>query len=228
MSYQKVFGKDAEKLQGKSIVIIGAGGTGCSVAQLLGRMKIPFTIIDADIVDTTNLERQMLFEMKDLLKPKVIAIKEHLKDFCAVNAVNHMVDEKNISMIGIPDLIIDCTDNIATRLAINNYCLEKRIPWIYTGAVHGIGAIYFVDARDENAPCFACFNKEKEGETSCEIGVLNFMVSIVASLAVNMAVRYLMSGAVEKEMIRINLTTGTVSRIAVKKREGCVCKTHSA
>ncbi len=223
MSYQKVFGKGAEKIVGKKIVIIGAGGTGCSVAQLLGRMRVPFTIIDSDIVDTTNLERQMLFDMKDLLKPKVVAIKEHLKDFCEVIAIAQMIDEKNVEMIGNPDLVIDCTDNLAARLVINKYCLDKKISWIYTGAVHGIGALYVIDARHHDAPCFACFNQDKEGETSCEIGVLNAMVSIVGSLAVNMALQYLIEGKIEKEMLRINLSTGTITRVKVNKKKNCIC-----
>lgn len=224
MSYQKVFGKDAEKIIGKKIVIIGAGGTGCSIAQLLGRMRIPFTIIDSDIVDTPNLERQILFDMKDLLKSKVLAIKEKLKDFTEVTAITQMIDEKNYEIIGIPDLVIDCTDNVAARLVINKYCLEKKIPWIYTGAVHGIGAIYFIDAKNTDAPCFACFNQDKEGETSCEIGVLNSMVSIVGSLAVNIALQYLIEGKIEKEMIRVNLATGMITKVKVNKRMDCVCE----
>ena len=166
----------------------------------------------------------MLFDMKDLLKPKVLAIKEKLKDFCEVNAISKMIDEKNVTMIGNPDLIIDCTDNVAVRLVINQYCLENKIPWIYTGAVHGIGAIYFINATNNDAPCFACFNQDKEGETSCEIGVLNSMVSIVGSLAVNMALQYLIEGKIEKEMLRINLSNGSMTKITVNKRKDCICE----
>jgi adenylyltransferase/sulfurtransferase len=88
MSVIKIFGKDAEKLKQKKVVIIGIGGLGCTVSNLLARMKVNLILIDDDIVDDTNLERQTLFEIKDLLKPKSLVAKEKLEQFTKINSVN--------------------------------------------------------------------------------------------------------------------------------------------
>ena len=119
MTIKKIY-KNFEKIKEKKIILIGAGGLGCIVADLLARMNIDFTIVEDDIIDDTNLERQILFNNNDLLKKKVDVVTEKLKEFSIINAIDKRLDEKNAeSVIGNPDLVIDCTDNIKTRKIIN-------------------------------------------------------------------------------------------------------------
>jgi len=221
MSVLKVYGKDAERLKEKTVAIIGIGGLGCTVANLLARMKVKLTLIDNDIVDDTNLERQTLFEIKDLLKPKVDAAKERLGQFTEIRIINKELSQKNIENI-IPndiDLIIDCTDNVQTRLLINKFCHKKNIPWIYSGAVGKIGIIYLIS---NDKPCYECINKNKQGETSCEIGVLNTIVATVGAINVHVAIDYLIKGKIEDDIIRIS--DNQVTRIKTRKNPNCpVC-----
>jgi adenylyltransferase/sulfurtransferase len=220
MTIKKVY-TNFEKIKDKKIIVLGAGGLGCVVAELLSRMNINFTIVDDDIVDDTNLERQILFNKKDLLKKKVSVVKEKLKEFSKINIISERLNEKNIKkIINKPDLVIDCTDNFETRKIINEYCVKNNTAWIYSGAVGDIGTIYLIK---DNA-CFECINSNKNGETSCEIGVLNSIVTIVGALAVNIALQYLIDGKTENKLIRINLKTNELIKLTTKKNSNCaVC-----
>jgi adenylyltransferase/sulfurtransferase len=217
MSVIKI-GKDAEKLKQKKVVIIGIGGLGCTVSNLLARMKVNLILIDDDIVDDTNLERQTLFEIKDLLKPKSLVAKEKLEQFTKINSVNERLTYENIGKIIMKDidLVIDCTDNIETRLLINKYCHDNNIPWIYTGAVGNIGIIYFID---KDRPCYECINKNKQGDTSCEIGVLNTIVTSVASIATHCAIEFLVNKKIENDIIRIS--GYEITKIKTKRDPKC-------
>lgn len=222
MSVSKVFGKDAEKLKDKTVAIIGIGGLGCTVSNLLARMKVKLLLVDNDIVDDTNLERQLLFEIKDLLKPKVLAAKEKLEQFTSIAIKNEELTDKNIANILSPkniDLVIDCTDNVEARLLINKYCHDNDILWIYSGAVGNIGIIYFIN---NDKPCFECINLNKKGETSCEIGVLNTIVATVGAIAVHVAIDFLIKNRIEQDIIRIS--ENNITRIKAKRNPGCsVC-----
>jgi adenylyltransferase/sulfurtransferase len=224
MSTRKVLGKNAENLEDKNVVIIGLGGLGCTTANLLARLKVNLTLVDFDIVSQSNLERQILYGKDDVSKKKVNAAKEKLEEFTGIKIVDDWLTEKNIPKIITQDinLVIDCTDNIKARLLINDYCKKNSINWIYSAAVGNIGAIYFIDNKN-NRPCYRCINQEKSGQTSCEIGVLNSVVVMVASMTVNIAVNYLADKKIEDKLLRINLNDNTMMKINVKKNQKCMC-----
>lgn len=221
MSIRKVYPEFENKMKNKNIIVIGAGGLGCIVADLLARMNIDFTIVDDDIVDDTNLERQILFNKEDLIKKKVDVVKEKLKEFSKINAIDERLDEKNVKeIIKNSDLLIDCTDNISTRKIINKYCVKNNIPWIYSGAVGNIGTVYLIK---DNA-CFECINQDKDGETSCEIGVMNSIVAIVGAWTVNIALQYFIDQKIEDKLLRINLKTNEIIKLSTKNNIKCkVC-----
>jgi len=222
MSTKKVLGKNTKDLKNKNVVIIGLGGLGCTVANLLARLGINLIIVDNDIVDDTNLERQILYDKNDILKNKVDVAKEKLTQFTKIIAINKELDNKNINKI-IPkntDLVIDCTDNIKARITLNKYCIKNKINWIYSGAVSNIGAIYFVNNID-NGPCYECLQQNKEGQTSCEIGVLNSLVVMIASITANLAVNYLVNKKIEDKLLRINMSDNNIMKINVKKNMKC-------
>jgi len=218
MTIKKIHPDFEKKIKDKKIIVIGAGGLGCIVADLLSRMNINFTIVDDDIVDNTNLERQILFNKEDLLKKKVDVVKEKLFEFSKIDIISERLNENNISqIIEKPDLVIDCTDNFETRKIINEYCVKNNIAWIYSGAVSNIGTIYLIK---DNA-CFECINQDKDGETSCEIGVLNSIVAIIGAWTINIAIQYLLDENREDKLIRINLNTNEMMKIKTRKNPDC-------
>lgn len=221
MSIKKIYTDFEDKIKEKNIIVIGAGGLGCVVSALFARMNISFTIVDDDIVDNTNLERQILFNKSDLLKKKVYVVAEKLKEFSKINPIDKRLNEKNVkSIIKKADIVIDCTDNIETRKIINKYCVKNNIPWIYSGAISNIGTVYLIK---DNA-CFECINQDKNGETSCEIGILNSIVAIVGALTVNITLQYLINNNIEDKLLRINLKTNEIIKLTTKKNTSCsVC-----
>jgi molybdopterin/thiamine biosynthesis adenylyltransferase len=221
MSTRKVLGKNVEKLSDKKVVIVGVGGLGCTVANLLARLGIHLVLVDYDVVRPSNLERQILYDKNDISKKKVVIAHQKLEQFTNIQFIDDNVTEKNINKIITKDvdLIIDCTDNVKTRLLLNNYCQKNRINWIYSAAVCNIGAIYFIDNKN-NGPCYECVQQEKEGSTSCEIGVLNSLVVMVASMTVNVALNYLVNEKIENKLLRINMNDNSVMKINVKKKCG--------
>jgi len=222
MSTRKVLGKNAEQLKDKNVVIIGVGGLGCTVANLLARLQVNLTLIDYDVVSLSNLERQILYDKDDLSKKKVKVAQKKLEQFTNIKIIDEGIEENNIKKL-IPkntDLMIDCTDNVKTRLILNRYCIKNKINWIYSGAICNIGAIYFIDNKN-NGPCYECMQQDKDGQTSCEIGVLNSLVVMVASMTVNIAVNYLTNGKIEDKLIRINMNDNNLIKINVKKNIKC-------
>ena len=218
MSTRKVLGKNAENLKDKTVLIAGVGGLGCTVANLLARVEINLVLVDYDVVSQSNLERQILYDKNDLSKKKVVVAKKKLEQFTNIKIIDDGITEENISKIISKniDLVIDCTDNVKARLLLNKYCKKNKINWIYSAAVCNIGAIYFIDNKN-NSPCYECIQQEKEGNTSCQVGVLNSLVVMVASMSVNIAVNYLTNGKIEDKLLRINMNDNSVIKLSVKK-----------
>ena len=214
-------------LKNKHVVIIGVGGTGCTVAQLLARYGISLTLIDRDIVEKHNLERQTLFSKDDIGKAKVFVAKEKLKHFTNVSLYFEDCNEDSINkqISKNTDLIIDCTDNNETRLVINDFCKKNKLPWIYSAAVERKGAFAFMNAMQPDHACFQCFNEEKYGETCNEVGVLNSTVSAIASFVVDNAINYLVFGKFDNDLFHLNLATQTLVRAKLKQNPKCqACK----
>jgi adenylyltransferase/sulfurtransferase len=229
MSTSKVLGKNVENLKDKTVLIVGVGGLGCTVANLLARVGVNLILLDYDVVNQSNLERQILFDKNDLSKKKVVVAKRKLEQFTNIKIIDDGITEDNASKIISKniDLVIDCTDNVKARLILNNYCKKNKINWIYSAAVCDIGAIYFIDNKN-NRPCYECVQQQKEGSTSCQVGVLNSLVVMVASLTSNIAINYLTNGKIEDKLIRINMSDNSVMKINVKKNLKCsICNNKS-
>jgi molybdopterin-synthase adenylyltransferase len=222
MSTRKVLGKSADKLKDKTVAIIGVGGLGCTTANLLARLGIKLILVDFDVVKQSNLERQILYDRNDLSRKKVVAAKDKLEQFTQIKIIDDGVDKDNIAKI-IPkdiDLVIDCTDNVKARLIINRFCKQNNINWIYSAAVSNIGAIYLINNKKDGA-CYECLQQDKEGETSCEIGVLSSLVGMIASITSNVAVQYLTNNKSEDKFLRINMNDNSIMKLTVKKNSKC-------
>jgi len=219
MSTRKVLGKNVEKLSDKNVLIVGVGGLGCTVANLLARVGVNLILIDYDVVSASNLERQILYDKEDVSQKKVKVAKSKLEQFTNIKIFDAGIEKENIAKIISKniDLVIDCTDNVKTRLILNEYCKKNNINWIYSAAVCNIGAIYFINNKNQG-PCYECIQQEKEGSTSCEIGVLNSLVVMVASMTTNIAINYLVNEKIEDKLVRINMNDNSVMKLVVKKK----------
>ncbi len=216
------------KLADSHVVVIGVGALGTVAAELLVRSGINhITLIDRDIVETSNLQRQSLYIEDDVLTSKVLCAKEKLlainKDVkIEIHAVN--LSKRNISDC-VPknvDLILDCCDTMSLRWLINDYTRKHKIPWIFASAVGWQGMLQLI-LPDSN--CLACnFPKEAQGETCAEAGVMAMTSHTIASLQSNLALRFLVGEKIEEfcgTLFSLDLQSLDIRKFKVKKKENC-------
>jgi|SRR3989344_3298455 len=218
-----LIGKKAqEKLRNSTVSIVGLGALGSVSANLLVRAGIgKLILIDRDLVEVSNLQRQSLFTEEHLGKPKAIVAKEILNKINSEVEVVFYFDDlnyKNINLIK-SDLILDCTDNLETRFLINEFCVKNKIPWIYSSAVKSSGYVFNILP---DKPCVGCILRNLIAEETCEIsGVLNTITNLISSIQVNEAIKILTGNNSEKDLIFINLDKNELTKIKVKKDPNC-------
>jgi adenylyltransferase/sulfurtransferase len=193
----KLWGEDTQNsLQDKKVAIIGSGGLGCSLGIALGASGIgEFAFVDFDEVGVHNIHRQIGFKVGDDGKAKCEVLKELVESRCPytkVTAYKEGFEEfatRNLEF----DLIIDATDNLPTRAAINEYCMKKNQPWIYGSVEEFHGQVCFF----EEASYEAVFqiNDRKPNGIACPI------VMHIASLQANLAIRHLTGLPVKKDIL---------------------------
>jgi molybdopterin-synthase adenylyltransferase len=197
--FREIGAAGQKKLSQARVVIVGCGATGSALASLLARSGIgTLRILDRDYVETSNLQRQSLFDENDAREsvPKAIAAARQIARFNSQIAVEPQVADlipANVdSLLGGCDLILDGTDNFETRYLINDYAVKTSVPWIYAAAV-GSYAVTMNILPGETA-CLACIFSESPRGTveTCETaGILNSAVNLVASVAATEALKFL-------------------------------------
>jgi len=192
--------KDAgqRKIANSSVLVVGAGALGTVISNHLVRAGIgKLRLVDRDYVELSNLQRQMLFDEDDVKEalPKAIAAKRKLEKMnsnVVIEAVIDNVTNENINELtdGI-DIVLDGTDNFATRYLLNDICYQKNIPFSYGGVVssRGMSALFIPG----ETPCLRCITAEgsDSGQTCDTIGVIAPAVDIVSSMQVVESLKYL-------------------------------------
>ncbi|MBI2143661.1 ThiF family adenylyltransferase [Candidatus Woesearchaeota archaeon] len=233
-SRQKMLiGKAAQKLLLRSgAVVVGLGALGTVAAELLTRAGIgKLVIIDRDVVELTDLQRQLLYDERDVGKPKTEATAgklRHVNSGIKIVAAAADIDCKSITkLVGMPDVVLDCTDNLETRFLINEYCLKNRLAWVHSAAIRDAAQLMAFDFRgsnSKNSPCFACvFGKSSAGETCDTAGVLASATTAIAAMQVTEALKMLLGryNELAKGLLRLNVWQNNLTRIAVKRNPCC-------
>jgi adenylyltransferase/sulfurtransferase len=192
----QLWGEDTQSsLENKRIAIIGSGGLGCSLAMALGTSGIgQIDMVDFDTVGLHNIHRQVAFTLNDENRLKaevVVELMESKNPF--IKAVAHTMDfEAFTKLENDYDLILDATDNLPTRQAIDNYARSVDTPWIYASVEEFNGQVCFFDKAS-----FQVFNisDHKPG------GITAPIVMHIASLQANLALRYLAGLPIVKDKL---------------------------
>jgi molybdopterin/thiamine biosynthesis adenylyltransferase len=183
-------GVDAQQRFGDShALIVGVGGLGNPVAQFLAAAGVgTLTLIDADRVDLTNLQRQILFDTGAVGRPKVEAAAARIAAVNPEVRVIQLADRVGLAALAplaaAADVVADCTDNFATRHAVNRACVAAKKPLVSGAAIRFDGQIAVFDARDPANPCYHCLFGESDEfeETRCAtMGVFAPLVGIVGA-----------------------------------------------
>jgi adenylyltransferase/sulfurtransferase len=231
---QNIGEEGQRKLKKSHVLIVGCGALGTVAANNLVRTGTgKISILDRDFVELNNLQRQILFDEDDVGEPKAIAATRKLKSINSdieivplVKDLNHTNIEEIIKDV---DLVLDGTDNIQTRMLINDVCVREKIPWIYTGAIGTSGMTMNILP---GAACIRCLYPSipKPGSLpTCDtMGVLNTITVIMSSMASTEAIKILL-GEVKPEngqdssLIVYDAWNHSFDEILVRKNEECAC-----
>src|SRR3989344_5489723 len=222
--FEKIGQEGQEKISKANIAIIGMGATGSNSAELLARAGIgSLTLIDRDIIEESNLQRQTLFRESDISLPKAFVAKEKLEKINSkikIKAYFKDINYKNIEELKKPDLILDCCDNMQTRFLLDEYCYKNNIPWIYTGIIESTGMLFKIVPK--KTPSFKDIFKElSQPIDSCDVsGVLNTTASFGSSLQVTEALKHLTSQYSDKELIFFDVWKNKIQKIKINHKPG--------
>ena len=156
-----------EILLGSHILIIGAGGLGSAAAPYLAAAGVgKITLVDHDQVELTNLQRQIMHTQNSIGKTKVESGKQFLQSLnptLTINAISEKASEDLLNtLLPTAHLVLDCTDNFATRQLINQACFIHQIPLVSGSALKFDGQLSVFDFRKETSPCYACLFSPEE------------------------------------------------------------------
>ena len=224
------------RLEGSRCLLVGCGALGGVIAQELTRAGVgTLVLVDRDIVEITNLPRQVLFEDKHAAEG-TLKVEAALETLSRIGGPTRFethaehLDAENIEDLAEGcDLILDGTDNLGTRYLINDYCVEAGLPWVYGGVVGSGGLVMPVLPGD--GPCLRCVFPEPPPAgalATCETaGVILPAVAAIASLQAGLALRLLASPEeLEPALIELDVWTGETRRVRAKRRAGCPCCEH--
>jgi len=221
-----------QRLLNSRVLVVGVGGLGSPVALYLAAAGVgQLLLADPDQVDLSNLQRQVIHHAADIGRDKVASAAER------VAAINPQVECRPLpsalagaalqQAVGEVDLVLDCSDNFATRHAVNAACVQLGKPLVSGAAIRLEGQLSVFDPRREDSPCYQClYGEGDEQALSCsEAGVVGPLVGMVGSLQALEALK-LLAGFGEPLVGRLLLIDALDSRfreLRVRRDPACNC-----
>lgn len=233
ISLEEVGESGQQKLLDSKVLMIGAGGLGCPALQYLAGAGIgTIGIMDGDTVDESNLQRQILFSTSDIGTKKVLAAKARLEGLnpeIAINAyAENLTQENALKIISDYDLVIDGTDNFATRYLVNDACVKLNKPFIY-GAIHKFeGQLSVFNLND--GPTYRCLfpdPPQSDQIPNCaEVGVLGVLPGIVGTLQATEAIKIILGigEPLSGKLKMVNLLSNQESTVEFARNEAQIEK----
>lgn len=219
------------KLLQSTAAVIGCGALGSVSGEILARAGVGhLVLIDRDLVELTNLQRQLLYTERDAEQglPKAEAMRRHLLEINSeVRITAHTADlnyRNARDLLAGADVLIDGTDNYLARLLVNDLALELEIPWVYGGALGTTGMVMpIIPGR---TPCFRCLVPELPAagqlDTCDLVGVLGGVTAAVASCQATQAMHLLVDPkSVPLQLVEFNLWAGTWRELALPADPTC-------
>jgi adenylyltransferase/sulfurtransferase len=231
------FGIEAQqRLSSSSALIVGAGGLGCPAALYLTASGIGrLSIADADTVDATNLQRQILYRDETVGSAKAGAARETLRqvnpEVDVVGLQERLAGEQLDRAVLASDVVLDCTDNFATRHALNRACVRHKKPLVSGAAIRFDGQLAVFDLRENQSPCYAClFPESAEAEdVACSVmGVFSPLTGTIGTLQAAEAIKVLCSigESLKGRLQMFDALNAEWRTVRVPKDPGCpVCGT---
>ncbi|HET7441240.1 MAG TPA: ThiF family adenylyltransferase [Terriglobales bacterium] len=230
--FPEIGAEGQRRLQAARIAIVGCGATGSALASLLARSGVgTIRIIDRDYVEPSNLQHQALFDEADAAEsmPKALAAARKIAAFNSQIVVEPQVADltpANIEPLleGV-QLVLDGTDNFETRYLVNDYAVQRDVPWIYAAAVASYGVT--LNVLPGKTACLACIFPEPPAgsfETCETAGILNSAVNLVAAIEATEALKLLVGAeaALRRTLLSFDVWRNERAEVAAASpRPGC-------
>lgn len=224
--------KGQKKLRKSRVSIVGLGGLGCSVAVQLARLGVGFLrLVDMDVVESSNLHRQILYDMSHIGYPKVDAAKNRILEInpdIEVEIFSDFLDASNVEeVVKGADVVVDGLDSLGTRYTLNAACIKFGIPFIFASAIESYGNVYTMIPGE--TACLECFygGVEEEGLPSCaQVGVFLPSLMAITGIEASEAVRVILGKAplLKGKLLYVDFTDMSFRGIDMVRNESCpVC-----
>lgn len=220
------------KLKNARVLVVGAGGLGCPVLQYLTAAGVgTIGVIDPDVIDLSNLQRQILYNTDEVGKPKAKAAVNHLNRLnpdISFDTYTMALDINNArGIIEAYDIVVDCTDNFKVRYLVNDICVLLKKPFVY-GAIHRFeGQVAVLNAALENGqrgPTYRCLFPEYPNDIeipNCSVtGVLGVLPGVIGTYQANEVIKLItgIGQSLNEHLLMIDLLAMTQQRIKTKRR----------
>ena len=223
-----------DKLVNSRALIVGAGGLGSPAALYLAAGGVgQLTICDFDVVDLTNLQRQIIHTTQSVGINKAVSAKQTLFEInpeVTVETVQERSSEDAFKLlIQNVDVVIDCSDNFATRYALNRICFALKKPLVSGAAIGFEGQITVYDFRNESSPCYHCLFPDtgENSETRCaDNGVFAPLVGMIGTTQAAEAMKLLLGigTSLQGRLLLLDALTMEWREIKLKRDKACkVC-----
>ena len=228
---KEVGGIGQKKLLSSKVSLIGLGALGSSAAYYLAAAGVgTLQIIDFDKVEVSNLHRQILHFSEDISKNKTISATEKLNSLnpdCNIEIINDRITPKNSKdLLKNSNFVIEGSDNIPTKMLINDTCISLKIPFTIAGVLRFHGQIMTTVPEDKTS-CYRCvFGDSTEGDSSMscsQAGVIGFVPGILGCLEANEALKYLLGigDLLTNKIMYVDLLRNSFDFIEVHRDNNC-------
>ncbi|MDC0603067.1 molybdopterin-synthase adenylyltransferase MoeB [Aliiglaciecola sp.] len=206
-----------EILINSRVLIIGVGGLGCAASQYLAASGVgQMTLVDDDVVELTNLQRQVLHDEASIGEKKVVSASRSLQRINSNVSVS-LIEERQsqselLALVKRHDMVLDCTDNLQTRNTLNRVCYQALTPLISGAAIRMEGQVFCVIPQQKSA-CYHCISRYfGEQSLSCvEAGVMSPVVGVIGSMQALEAIKVL-CGYGEAPVNKLQIFDGMTSQ----------------
>ncbi len=226
-----------QKLLDATVLIIGMGGLGSPVSMYLTAAGVGRLVIsDFDRVDESNLQRQIVHGQSSLGESKAASAKHRLLSInpaVEVEAVDYELDGDDLDIqVRRADVVVDCTDNFASRFALNRACIANRTPLVSAAAIRWEAQLSTFDSRRVDSPCYRCLYPDTsvEAATCAAEGVMAPLVGIVGSIQATEAIKVLVDcgDTLCGRLLLLDALSMDFQSIALKRSPDCPDCGHHA
>ena len=223
-----------KKIHSSKVLVVGCGGLGTPVIDLLSRAGVgEIGIMDHDKVSISNIHRQVIFTSDDVGKYKVSILKKKISKInknVKVKIYRDKAEDKNLGKIlKLYDIIVDGTDNFKAKFLLNKFSLKYKKKLIIGAISKFEGHIFTFDFNLKKSPCLKCFyqGEPSEGVLDCETdGILGSTAIITGSLQANEVLKAILNVGrnLNSHILIIDLLNLKFRKVLFKKRKGCICE----